>query len=84
MQRTTTELFKYHYEYTDLFCGEANYSWLRQGDVMARDVRHASRLARKKLELSGVKGDLTMNDSDFIHWKPRGSCTVLIVGYFEG
>lgn len=28
------------YEYTDLFCGEANYSWMRRGTVTMPDLTH--------------------------------------------
>lgn len=31
---------KYHWEYTDTFAGEANYSWVRRGTVTMPELTH--------------------------------------------
>lgn len=31
---------KYGYEYTDTFCGEANYSWVKSGMVYVPELTH--------------------------------------------
>jgi hypothetical protein len=31
---------KYSYEFTDLFCGESNYSWVKRGTVTMPDLTH--------------------------------------------
>lgn len=32
--------FKFEYEYTDTFGGEANYSWVKRGSVTMPDLTH--------------------------------------------
>lgn len=76
-------MIKYLYEYTDTFGGEANYSWVRRGEVNAKDIKHAFRLARKELELNGVKGKMESWSPDDGRWSPYGICTVLFVNYKE-
>lgn len=31
---------QFSYEYTDTFCGEANYSWVKRGNVHVPDLTH--------------------------------------------
>lgn len=31
---------RHEYEYTDTFCGEANYSWVQRGTVTMPDLTH--------------------------------------------
>lgn len=74
-------------EYTDTFGGEANYSWVRhaafehaEADKPGRAGSHAMlRKARALLGLTGVKGDITADFDDEVHWVPRGCCTILMV-----
>jgi hypothetical protein len=64
----------YEYEYTDTFGGEANYCWVKRGEVWARDKNHALRLAKKALGLNGVRCRFSG-----IGWVPSGTCTILFV-----
>ena len=31
---------KYDYEYTDTYCGEANYSWVKRGSITMPELTH--------------------------------------------
>ena len=69
------------YEYTDTFGGETNYSWVIRGEVNPpdSDLKTALRKARKEIGLTGCKGDIQLCMGDFISWKPRGMCTLLMI-----
>jgi hypothetical protein len=69
----------YFAEYTDTFGGEANYSWVRRLYVEADSPKSALRRARRHFGLAGVKGDITGNYGDEMHWTPRRACLVLMV-----
>jgi hypothetical protein len=75
-----TELSQYCFEYTDTFGGERNYCWVKRGKVMARDIKHAMRLAKKECGLSGYRGT-----EQCCAWqggkafRPSNSCTILDV-----
>lgn len=72
---------KFQTELTDLFCGEANYSWCQRAEFNLPDG--ASNLAivcaaKKQLGLSNVryrKSDL----GDTIELRPYGSLTVAFI-----
>lgn len=51
----------YHVEYTDLFCGEANYGWVKRREItLKKNTRLALvRAAKKSLDLQGVRGKVT-------------------------
>ena len=72
---------KYTFEYTDTFGGEANYCWVNRGTVEAKSPKHAARLAKSELGLTGVKGDIKLNQGDDYHWTPRGSATILFISF---
>lgn len=63
-----------NYEYTDLFCGEANYSWVIRGaiDFRQASTRNIVRLVKKALNLTGVKGKTT-DFGDMIEVRFSGS-----------
>lgn len=69
------------YEYTDTFCGETNYSWVIRGELNTSDfsLKTALRKAREEIGLKGCKGDIILNTGDFLSWKPRGMCTLLMI-----
>lgn len=72
----------YLVEYTDTFGGEPNYCWIRRATIEAPDnatMRQVLLLARRALGLTGMRGDITFDQGDEWHWKPRGWCTVLMV-----
>jgi hypothetical protein len=67
----------YNYEYTDTFGGEANYSWVRRGEVNATSLNVVRRVKRA-LGLEGVK--CTREEyGDTIVLRPIGSCTVVFI-----
>lgn len=70
-------------EYTDTFCGEANYSWVRRATVPfsgAQGTREAMRLAKAAVGLTGVPGR-TSDLGDYLEFRPYNSCTVLFVNF---
>lgn len=70
----------FHFTYTDTFGGEPNFSWAECGDIAcANNIKHALRLARKQMGLTGVKGRITANYGDEIHWQPRGFHRIIMV-----
>ena len=46
---------KYLVEYTDLFCGDANYSWARRATIDAPDNATDAGLIRKAKQALGIK-----------------------------
>ena len=68
----------YAYEYTDTFAGEPNYCWVKRGQVKARNMAHAVRLAKRALNLSGLR----CSGSAEFGLIPRGTCTILFVNYW--
>ncbi len=71
-------LEEYAWEYTDTFGGEANYSWIKRGNVRAATLQKAYVLARKAIGLTGSRGRKD-EYGDMISFKPYNSCTVLFV-----
>ena len=73
---------KYHYEMTDTFGGEANYSWVRRGELElpkgASDLMLVRRV-KKALGLEGVPCK-RLDYGDQIALYPVGSCTVIFIG----
>ena len=72
-------------EYTDTFCGEANYCWVRRatlphipGEKQAATMRRVKR----EMGLTGYVGR-THNYGDMLEWRPLGMCTVLFVTFTE-
>lgn len=73
-----------NFEYTDTFCGEANYSWVKRGSFeTARDTSDSAIVRRVKKEL-GLNGVRCKRDDlgDEIRLFPSGSCTVIFI-YFS-
>lgn len=68
-----------HYEYTDTFGGEANYSWVKRGDLPGEltDLQ-AMRRAKAAVGLAGVRGR-THKYGGQIEFRPYRSATVLFV-----
>ena len=71
-------LVKYTYEYTDTFGGERNYCWVNRGEVNARSAKHAMRLARACVGLTGCRGRYS-DVGYYAEWVPNNCCTVLSV-----
>lgn len=72
---------RYEYEYTDLFGGQANYSWVKRGHFYARSDAEAVRMAKAAVGLTGMRCDRDMQGwgNGGLALRPRGSCTVLFV-----
>ena len=70
-------------EYTDLFCGEANYAWVRRFNLTVPNTlpdRTIKRMAKQLCDISGARGrweDL----GDVMQFKPYSSKTVLFVTF---
>lgn len=81
-QLITLEGFMYPIEMTDTFGGEANYSWVRRGEIRA-DAKTSRlaivRRAKRWAGLSGVRCDVC-DFGDTIEIRPRGRCVVVFVG----
>lgn len=74
-----------HYEYTDTFGGEANYSWVRRGVIRCAPGESYSDLAavrRVKAELS-LSGEPCAREEwgDDIVLRPRGTATVIFISF---
>ncbi len=68
----------YSYEYTDTYGGEANYNWVRKGEVAANNITHAARLAKKAVGINGIS--CKRNDfGDMIALYPSRHATVLFI-----
>lgn len=70
------------YEYTDTFGGEANYAWVRRGEITipwnTSDLAIVRRV-KKALGLEGVPCKRT-TIGETIALYPVGSCTVVFIG----
>ena len=81
--KTETETKKdtFTAELTDLFGGEANYSWARRATIPAAESRRAlMRRAKAALGLSGVRGRVR-EYGEMIEFRPSGSCTVMFITF---
>ena len=67
----------YNYEYTDTFGGEANYSWVKRGQVAATP----SSVVRRVKALLGLEGVRCTREEygEMIVLRPIGSCTVVFI-----
>lgn len=74
-------------EYTDTFGGEPNYCWVRRAVFNApsnASPRVLLKRARAAVGLGrGVRGDVTFDQGDELHWVPRGCCTILMVSWCD-
>ena len=74
-----------HFEHTDTFGGEANYSWVNRGTLTLPD--NASdltivRAVKKELGLSGVKCDRDKYlGNDDIVLRPRRICQIIFITF---
>ena len=69
-------------EYTDLCCGEANYSWVKHFDFDCTDMTDLQiiRRAKKQLGISGNRALHSINQSDLARYFDT---TVLFVSFSE-
>ncbi len=76
---------KFTVEYTDTFCGEANYAWVKRDTFMVEQGTPDSFIkgfAKQLMDLRGVRGRWE-DMGDGFRFTPRGSCTVLFVTYSQ-
>ena len=61
---------KAHIEYTDLFCGEANYAWVKRFDFDCTDMTDLQIIRRAKSELgiSGKRALYSINQCDLARY----------------
>lgn len=69
---------RYSFEFTDTFSGQANYSWVKRGEVLAGNDAQAARRIKKELGLSGVRCRREKTPEGFaLH--PAGQCAVVFI-----
>ena len=79
--KTETKKDTFTAEYTDLFGGEANYSWARRATIPATESRRAlMRRAKAALGLSGVRGR-SHDYGDMLEFRPYRSGTVMFITF---
>jgi hypothetical protein len=82
--KTPARQVKFKFEYTDLFGGEANYSWVKRHEVELDETKDIltdlaiMRRAKKWAGLTNVKGR-SENWGDNLAFYPRGHNTVLFI-----
>ena len=69
-------------EYTDLFAGEANYSWVKRFEFDCTDMTDLQviRYAKKQLGISGKRAVYSINQCDLARYFDS---TVLFVSFSE-
>lgn len=76
-----------HFEVTDTFCGEANYSWVKRGKIeMSRGKDYsdlsAVRKVKKAIGWNGLKCK-TENDCEGITIRPQGLNMVCFISFYS-
>ena len=72
-----------HVEYTDLFCGEANYAWVKRFDFDCTDMTDLQIIRKAKSEL-GISGNRAIHSIDQCDNLARYfDSTVLFVSFSE-
>lgn len=67
-------------EYTDTFCGEANYCWVRRFEVESKTELGIVRKAKRECGLTGI--NCTRYDfGDSVEYRPSGLNTVMFIDY---
>ena len=73
---------KVHVEYTDLFCGEANYAWVRRFEFDCTDMTDLQIIRRAKSEL-GISGKRALHSINQCDLARYFTSTVLFVTFSE-
>jgi hypothetical protein len=70
------------FEMTDTFGGEANYSWVRRGEVSLPEGASDLTLVRRVKKALGLEGVPCKRESygEQIVLRPVGSCVVVFIG----
>ena len=72
-----------HIEYTDTFCGEANYSWVKRFELTVPEElsdKTIMRIAKELCGLAGTRGQW-YECSDSLKFVPANSNTVLFITF---
>ena len=79
--KTTVSTIRFQIEYTDTFAGEANYSWVRRGDILAPENISDLAIVRRAKEMMGLLGVRCnrMEMGETIALYPLDRCTVLFI-----
>lgn len=75
-------MITYKYEYTDTFCGEANYSWVKRGKVTANSFAHAWRKIKAELGLQGWKTKMS-DYGDCVRYDFTEACWCVFINWSE-
>lgn len=75
----------YLVEYTDTFCGEANYSWVRRAEISAPAQASRALLVRRAKAALGLKGRHrnVYDFGDCIQFDPVNEITRVFISYVE-
>jgi hypothetical protein len=73
----------YDIEMTDTFAGEANYCWVKRGELEAPATLTRLALVRRAKALMGLNGVpcRTYDHGDMVEIRPRSACIVMFVHY---
>lgn len=75
-----------HWEVTDTFGGEANYSWVKRGKVACKPGEEYSDLAavRRAKKSAGLENVRCKREDfgDMIVLRPYGQCLVLFINFY--
>lgn len=74
MKHTPT---RYTIEITDLFGGEANYSWVKRFDVQARSFRGAAQHLARNYGAAGWRK--TVECGDYCQYVRKGGCVTAFI-----
>lgn len=74
-------VYKWDYEITDTFGGEANYSWVNRGQLVASE-QGAINIVRAKMGLTGKRAEVSYY-GDTIEIRPKGRNAPCIVGFIN-
>ena len=73
-----------HWEVTDTYAGEANYSWGKRGKIEMKDKEFSNlsaiRKVKKEIGWNGVRCK-TYDFGDFIEIRPYGVCQVCFITF---
>ena len=72
-------------EYTDTFCGQANYCWVKRSSFTLPKIVSDNLIKRVAKEIMGITGSKGAWDDngDGYSFKPQGSCTILFITFRE-
>lgn len=78
MSTRKADLATYNYEITDTFGGEANYCWVKRGQVRAKSLRGATRIAKRR-EGYTRRHVIDLSTGDMQRCKFVGMCVCMFV-----